>query len=56
MTTKALKERELSDAELEAVTGGEGPLAPVIAAAVIKSVDFYCSQNDVKPICPPPIQ
>ena len=51
-----LVNKELSDAELEAVTGGEGPLAPVIAAAVIKSVDFYCSQNDVKPICPLPIQ
>ena len=32
MNTK-LVNKELSDAELKAVTGGEGPLAPAIAAA-----------------------
>lgn len=57
MNTESLKEREMSDAELEAVTGGEDrPLAPVIKAVALRVVDFYCSCNDVKPACPIPIQ
>ena len=56
MNTEALKDRELSDAELEAVTGGEDkPLAPVIKAAVMKAIDLDCYLNNPR-ICPIPIQ
>ena len=34
---KALVIRELNDSELNSVTGGEGPLAPVIREAVVKA-------------------
>ena len=34
---KALAIRELNDSELNSVSGGEGPLAPVIRAAVTKA-------------------
>jgi hypothetical protein len=57
MNTNVLKERELRDAELEAVTGGEDkPLAPVIKAVATKWVDYYCSTPDGPPVCPIPIQ
>jgi hypothetical protein len=56
MNTEALKDRELSDAELEAVTGGEDKLlAPVIKAAVMKAIDLDCYLNNPR-ICPIPIQ
>jgi len=57
MNTELVNKDDLSDAELEAVTGGEDkPLAPVIKAVATKWVDFYCSQIDGPPICPIPIQ
>jgi hypothetical protein len=47
MNSKVLKNRELSDAELEAVTGGEDkPLAPVIKAVALRVVDLYCTLNE----------
>jgi hypothetical protein len=56
MNTK-LVNKELSDVELEAVTGGKDdvPLAPVIKAVALRVVDLDCYINN-PPICPIPIQ